>query len=65
MININNPLNKFVIINLLSFICKTLRSTISTVTPFFKQMFIFYKRKIDTAAVSQLPPSQTRNVLQV
>ena len=44
VINVNNTLNKFVIINLPTLICKNLRSTISIFTPFFKVTFICYRR---------------------
>ena len=50
MINISNTLNKFVIINFPSLICKNLGSTISIFTPFF-EMTLFVSEEIDSAAV--------------
>ena len=52
-INVNITLNKFVIVNLSSLICKDLRSIISIFTAFSKKGLLVTE-EIDTTAVSQL-----------
>lgn len=43
VVNVNNTLNKFVITNFPSLICKKLRRTISIFRPFFKVTFISHR----------------------
>ena len=46
VIYVNDTLNKFVIINFLSLICKHLRSTISGFTTFFESGIYLLKKKV-------------------
>ena len=45
-INVNDTLNKFVMINFLSLICKNLRSTISGFTTFVESDIYLLKKKV-------------------